>query len=65
MTSKVVKKSIKRAFGCEKCITLDVAKGGRLVKSDKDLTAQVAIDRRGAIYLCEKEDYIDIGYKLY
>lgn len=56
MTSKVVKENIKRAFGCEKFITLDVAKGGRLVKSDKDLTAQVAIDRRGAVYLCEKDD---------
>ena len=32
---------------------LDCAKGGYLLKSDEELTANIAIDRRGALYLCE------------
>ena len=32
---------------------LDCAKGGYLLRSDEELTANIAIDRRGALYLCE------------
>jgi hypothetical protein len=56
MTPKQVKSVIIRAFQIKDFIVLDVAKGSRLVKSDGNcLTAQSAIDRRGAVYLCQKE----------
>ena len=42
------------AFGCKDFSILECAKGGYLLRAeDKELTSQLAIDRRGALYLCE------------
>ena len=55
MTPKEVKGKILAAFSCEDFTLLECAKGGYLLKAkDKELTSQLAIDRRGALYLCEK-----------
>lgn len=48
-----VKHSILKSFGCRDFEVLDCAKGGYLLKSSDELTASLAIDRRGALYLCE------------
>lgn len=55
MTPNEVKGKILTTFGCEDFILLECAKGGYLLKAkDRILTSQLAIDRRGALYLCEK-----------
>lgn len=55
MTSNEAKREILRVFKCKDFIVLDCAKGGYLLKAkDKPFTSQMAIDRRGALYLCEK-----------
>lgn len=42
------------AFGCNDFTILECVKGGYLLRAeDKELTSQLAIDRRGALYLCE------------
>ena len=49
-----VRDVILAAFGCKDFSTLECAKGGYLLRAeDKELTSQLAIDRRGALYLCE------------
>ena len=41
------------AFQCKGFTVLDSAKGGYLLRSGEELTANFAIHRRGALYLCE------------
>ena len=53
MSPDEVKNTILKAFGCKGYTVLDCAKGGYFLRSDEELTANVAIDRRGALYLCE------------
>lgn len=53
MSPEEVKGAILETFGCKGFTVLDCAKGGYLLRSDKELTANIAIDRRGALYLCE------------
>ena len=54
MTPKEVVTKIQGAFKCKEFTILECAKGGYLLKSgDTVLTGQLAIDRRGALYLCE------------
>jgi hypothetical protein len=52
-----VRDVILAAFGCKDFVILECAKGGYLLRSeDKELTSTLAIDRRGALYLCETSD---------
>ena len=53
MSPEEVKGAIFETFGCKGFTVLDYAKGGYLLRSDEELTANIAIDRRGALYLCE------------
>ena len=53
MSPEEVKGAILKTFGCKGFTVLDSAKGGYLLRSDDELTANIAIDRRGALYLCE------------
>ena len=53
MSPEEVHATILEAFGCKRFTVLDCAKGGYLLRSDEELTANIAIDRRGALYLCE------------
>ena len=48
-----VKGVILETFGCRGFTMLDCAKGGYLLRSDEELTANIAIYCRGALYLCE------------
>ena len=48
-----MKSTILEAFECKGFTVLDCAKGGYLLRSDKELTANIAIDRRSALYLRE------------
>lgn len=50
MSPDEVKNTILKVFGCKGYTVLE---GGYLLTSDEELTANVAIDRRGALYLCE------------
>lgn len=53
MTPVEVKEKILEGFGCKDFI-LECAKGGYLLRAaDVELTSHLAIDRRGALYLCE------------
>ena len=53
MSPEEVKHVILDSFGCKGYTVLDCAKGGYLLKTNDELTANAAIDRRGALYLCE------------
>lgn len=53
MSPEEVQSAILETFGCKGFVMLDCAKGGYLLRSDEELTANIAIDRRGALYLCE------------
>lgn len=48
-----VKGAILDKFRCKAFTVLDCSKGGYLLKSNEELTADIAIDHRGALYLCE------------
>ena len=56
MTPLEVKNKILSTFECDDYTILECAKGGYLLKRDnnEELTSHQAIDRRGALYLCEK-----------
>ena len=54
MSNEEVESSIKHICNGKEYIVLEVGSGGRLIKSEAALTAQAAIDRRGALYICEK-----------
>ena len=54
MSPDEVKNTILKVFGCKGYTVLDCTKGGYLLRSDEELTANVAIDRRGALYLYEQ-----------
>lgn len=53
MSPEQVKRVILDSFGCKGFSVLDYAKGGYLLKTSDELSANTAIDRRGALYLCE------------
>ena len=53
MSPEEVKDVISGTFGCTAFTVLQSAKGGYLLRSDEELTAKIAIARRGALYLCE------------
>ncbi|KAF3980599.1 MAG: hypothetical protein HFP76_01265, partial [Methylococcales symbiont of Iophon sp. n. MRB-2018] len=57
MTPAEIKAKIVAAFKCTSFKVLECAKGGYLLKAaDEELTSQLAIERRGALYLYEAED---------
>ena len=54
MSPDEIKDIILSTFKCADFTILECAKGGYLLKStDIELTSQMAIDRRGALYICE------------
>ena len=61
-TPKEVKNKILAAFGCKGFSVLECANGGYLLRAaDEELTSQLAIDRRGALYLCEKPNSASVS----
>ena len=53
MSPEEVKGAILKTLRCKGFTVLNSAKGGYLLRSDEELTANIAIDRRGTLYLCE------------
>ena len=54
MAPEEVREKILLAFKCTSFEYLECAKGGYLLKAiGQNLTSQLAIERRGALYLCE------------